>query len=58
MRGSLEARRTLNRYRSRAAKQGQKNGGYGWLDDIRLDRLLYNSKRFYQRHLSSKGKKE
>lgn len=44
-----EARRLLNRYRARAARLGKKNGGWGWLDDIHLDRLVYNSKRAYKR---------
>lgn len=45
MHGPVEAKRILNRHRSRAAKRGQRNGGYGWLDNPWLERLIYNSKR-------------
>jgi len=45
MKGPREARAIINRYRSRMAKRGKKNGAVGSLDDLRLDRLLYNSKR-------------
>jgi hypothetical protein len=49
MHGPREAKRILNRYRKRMAKRGQKNGGYGRLDDLWLERLLSNSKRRYRR---------
>lgn len=57
MKGPREARKIMNIYRSRAAKAPprwrKKNGGTGWLDDLHLERLVYNSKRRYERHLQA-----
>lgn len=45
-----EARRIYNIYRSRKAnddrREGRRpNGGWGWLDDYRLERIVATSKR-------------
>lgn len=49
MQGPREAKRILNQYRKLEAKRGKKNGGYGWLDDIILERLISKSKKLYRR---------
>jgi len=45
-----EARRIYNIYRSRKASDDRRkgrhpNGGWGWLDDYRLERIVATSKR-------------
>jgi hypothetical protein len=50
MKGPQEYRKIINRIRSRRSRYMRKkgrhpNGGTGWLDHPRLERLLYNSKR-------------
>lgn len=49
MQGPREAKRILNHYRKQEAKRGKKNGAYGWLDDIILERLISKSKKLYRR---------
>ena len=59
MHSPKEARRILDHYRQRrrmyriGCRGKVRNGSTGWLDDIGLDKLVYNSKKRYAR----KGKK-
>jgi len=50
MKACREYRRVINRVRSKEAQRGRRNGGVGWLDSFRLEQLVFNSKRRYQRN--------
>lgn len=49
MQAPREARKIINAYRKRESRRGFRNGRTGWLDDLRLERVIANSKRRYRR---------